>query len=95
VSLLRRVTDFCLRTHAVPELAADRFIESYVCWREACGDVRRAYGRWRGCAPSERGLAFATYRAALEREAHAASIHSDWTDRCRVLQLLSSQAVGR
>jgi len=28
-------------------------------------------------------MAFAGYRAALDREQHAASIHSDWAERVR------------
>jgi hypothetical protein len=60
---------------------ADEFLESYVCWREASEDVRNAYRRWADCQPQERGLGFATYRAALEREERAASIHSEWAER--------------
>jgi len=32
-------------------------------------------------------MAFAGYRAALDREQHAASIHSDWVERVRALGL--------
>src|SRR4051794_9807090 len=60
---------------------ADEFIDSYVCWREACEDVRSAYGRWAGCQPQRRSLGFATYCAALEREERAATIHSEWAER--------------
>ena len=60
---------------------ADEFVESYVCWREACEDVRAAYERWVNCEPQQLDMGFATYRAALEREEHAASIYSDWTER--------------
>lgn len=59
------------------ELAAEAFIESYVCWREACEDVRAAYGHWGSCKPPQRGLAFDSYLAALDREEEAARIHSD------------------
>ena len=61
--------------------SADEFIESYVCWREACEDVRTAYRCWTNCTQSERGLGFAAYRAALEREEHASSIHCVWARR--------------
>jgi hypothetical protein len=64
---------------------ADEFLESYVCWKEACEDVRTAYRRWTDCQPQERDLGFATYRAALEREELAASIHSDWAERLGAL----------
>jgi hypothetical protein len=60
---------------------ADEFIESYVCWREACEDVSAAYRHWAACNPQQRDLGFATYRAALEREERAAGIHSEWTER--------------
>ena len=59
---------------------ADEFINSYVCWREACEDVRTAYRRWLNCDAGERGLGFAAYRAALEREEHASSVHSVWAE---------------
>jgi len=61
--------------------SAEEFIESYVCWREACEDVRTAYRRWTNCKQGERGLGFAAYRAALEREEHASSVHSVWAQR--------------
>jgi hypothetical protein len=64
---------------------ADEFLESYVCWREACEDVRSAYEGWRKCQPPEGGLEFESYRAALDREEHAARIHSDWAERLRAV----------
>jgi hypothetical protein len=64
---------------------ADEFFESYLRWREACEDVRAAYGRWADCKPQQRGLTFATYRAALEREEHAASIHFNCSERLGAL----------
>jgi hypothetical protein len=75
-------------TRDLAELAADRqplladeFLDSWVSWREACEDVRSAYERWGKCETPQRGLAFACYRAALDREDHAATVHSVWTDR--------------
>jgi hypothetical protein len=62
---------------------ADDFLDSYVCWREACHDVRSAYQRWGKCEPPERALAFGSYRAALDREEHAARVHLDQTERLR------------
>lgn len=64
---------------------ADEFIDSWVCWREACEDVRSAYRRWDDAASPQRALAFETYRAALEREEQAALVHAVWTDRVRVV----------
>ena len=60
---------------------ADEFNRSYVDWREACAEVRAAYERWASCPPRLRARRFATYCAALNREEHAANIHSDWARR--------------
>jgi len=64
---------------------ADAFLDSWVSWRESCEDVRSAYGWWTACARPQRALAFVGYRAALDREQQAASIHSDWAERIRAL----------
>ena len=64
---------------------ADAFVDSWVSWREASEDVRIAYRWWSECARPQRALAFASYRAALDREQHAASVHSDWAERIRAL----------
>jgi hypothetical protein len=74
-----------------PELAlspTDAFIESYVCWREACDAVASAYAQWMRSPRPERRLAFAAYRAALEREDRAADAH-------RRTQLALTPAVER
>jgi hypothetical protein len=63
----------------------DEFLKSYDCWREACEDVRVAYRRWADCKSQQRGLGFATYRAALEREAQAARTHFDVAERLGAL----------
>jgi hypothetical protein len=75
------------------ELAAKRvlavveeFVDSFVCWCDASDDVCSAYERWGDCDESERALAFASYRAALDREEHAARVHCVLTDRLRVAQ---------
>jgi hypothetical protein len=65
------------------ESVADRFIESYVCWREACEDVGSAYEGWARYETAEGGLGFESYLAALDREEHAADVHSDWAERLR------------
>jgi hypothetical protein len=81
------------RQRAQAEFAADRsrslidkVFASWVCWREACEDVRSAYERWGNCESSQRDLAFASYRAALDREDHAARVYSVWTDRLRAAE---------
>ena len=53
----------------------DGLIESWVRWREACEEVRSAYDRWGQDKPAQRPLAFASYRAALEREDQAARVY--------------------
>jgi hypothetical protein len=62
---------------------ADAFVDSWVAWRESCEDLRSAYRWWGECARPDRAIAFAGYRAALDREQHAAGIHADWTERVR------------
>jgi hypothetical protein len=54
---------------------ADDFIDSYVCWREACDDVETAYARWVDCPLPERGAAYKVYLAALDREEQAAIVY--------------------
>lgn len=63
----------------------DGFFDSYVSWREACEDVSAAYRRWSGSEPQQRALGFSTYRAALDREEHAAGVHSEWVERLGAL----------
>ncbi|MEA2431895.1 MAG: hypothetical protein QOF65_1528 [Thermoleophilaceae bacterium] len=64
-------------TPAVKRSAAlvDEFIESYVFWRESCEAVRAAYKEWTNCTSPRRGLAFESYRAALDWEELAAQVH--------------------
>jgi hypothetical protein len=59
----------------------DEFIDSWVCWREACEDLRSAYDRWDRAHAPQRALAFEGYRTALDREEHAALLHAISTDR--------------
>jgi hypothetical protein len=61
--------------------STDELLESYVCWRGGCEDVRTAYPRWASCTSGERDLGFAAYRAALEREERASGIHSESVGR--------------
>lgn len=65
------------------EVLADEFLETWIYWREACGDVRSAYARWAQSEPEQRNLAYVGYRAALDREDQAARVHSIWTERLR------------
>jgi hypothetical protein len=52
--------------------AVDQLLERYVCWREECYAVALAYQRWSDSDRAERGLAYAGYIAALDREEQAA-----------------------
>ena len=54
----------------------DDFIDTWICWREACADLAGAYYRWGTAEAPERALAFEGYRAALEREEQAALVYS-------------------
>jgi hypothetical protein len=53
----------------------DDFIETYVCWREACDAVWMGYAQWLRAPQPERAVAFAAYEAALDREDLAAHAH--------------------
>lgn len=59
------------------------FFDSYVRWREACEDVRLAYERSGTAERPDRGLAFAAFCAALDREEHAARMHADCARQIR------------
>jgi hypothetical protein len=65
---------------------ADAVLASYVHWRESCEAVSTSYQWWRTCAAPQRGLAFETYLAALDREEIAAQIHADRSERLRALE---------
>ena len=61
--------------------SADAFLESYLCWREACEDVSSAYRAWSASNWQQRGLGFATYWAALDREELAARVYYHSAER--------------
>jgi hypothetical protein len=69
-----------------PERGLAELLDSHVSWREAREDVWAAYRWWSECAMRDRALAFELYRFALDREEHAASIHSDSAERVRALR---------
>lgn len=54
----------------------DEVIRLYVCWREACDDVRAAYKAWTETADRQGGERFYGYRASLEREEQAATVYA-------------------
>jgi len=51
----------------------DEFLETYVCWREECELLTLAYDAWKSATITDLALAFAAYRAALDREHQAAA----------------------
>jgi len=53
------------------------YLESYGRWREESAGVRAAYSLLQAAIPPTRRLAFAAYRAALDREEAAANEHRD------------------
>jgi hypothetical protein len=60
---------------SLPRDLVDAFIGTYVDWSEEAGSVRDAYRGWAVATAARRPLAFATYRAAVEREEAAARAH--------------------
>ena len=66
--------------HVTPS-AADEFVDGYLCWREESAAVEGAYQQWRGMKRRDRAVAFAAYRAALDREEHAARVFRDCAER--------------
>jgi hypothetical protein len=63
-----------------PELI-DELMEAYVEWREECSFLSRAYENWSDFPVHERELAFAAYRAALDREQAASAVYSDCIEK--------------
>jgi hypothetical protein len=54
----------------------DRLMEMYVDWRQECAWLRAAYERWLSVPIEQRDLAFAAYRAALDREEQASAVYA-------------------
>jgi hypothetical protein len=55
----------------------DHLMDAYIDWREECITLGDAYERWLNVSVAERSLAFAVYRAALDREQQASSVYAD------------------
>ena len=51
-------------------------MDLYVEWREQCAAVAQAYERWTEVPAPDRGLAFAAYSEALDREELASSLYA-------------------
>ena len=54
---------------------ADDAFDAYVCWREECIAVDRAYSAWTSAGLADAALAFDAYTDALDREERAANIY--------------------
>ena len=67
----------------MPVWPIDEVLETYVRWRQTCEQVRIAYAGWGSSGQRESGLAFAAYRAALDREECAARSHADCIEQLR------------
>jgi hypothetical protein len=61
----------------------DEMLERYISWREECCAVRLAYQRLADSDRRERGLAYAVYLAALDREERAARTYAGHVERAR------------
>lgn len=54
---------------------ADDAFDAYVCWREECIAVDRAYSAWMSARPADAALAFDAYTNALDREERTANVY--------------------
>ncbi len=69
---------------ARPDPRVDALLDRYVEWRDECAAVHGAYQQWISSDRADHGLAYAAYRAALDREQKAAAVY----------QLIATQLVG-
>jgi hypothetical protein len=56
-------------------LLIDDAFDAYLEWRDESAEVWNAYKRWNGAPAREACRKFWAYRAALEREEHAARVY--------------------
>jgi hypothetical protein len=61
----------------IEDRVVDAMIQAYVDWREESSAVWDAYTRWSSVPSTDAGLAYAAYRAALDRERQAADVYAD------------------
>ena len=54
---------------------ADDAFDAYVCWREECIAIDRAYSAWASARLADAAPAFHAYTDALDREERAANIY--------------------
>jgi hypothetical protein len=70
------------RTHDsyTDRLLTDDAFDAYLDWRGESAEVWHAYKRWNGAPAREARRKFWAYRAALEREEHAARVYRRLVD---------------
>jgi hypothetical protein len=80
----------------IPRELTDDMIDAFVDWQEECLFLEDAYDLWTSASPASRDLAFAAYRAALDREQQACLVFAKRCDRlARVVTLTPQSAVRR
>jgi len=79
----------------VPSHVVDRLIELYCEWRSECWDVRSAYEQFAAATPDDRTLAYAVYRAALDREESAAGLYAEQIKRIEGDDVGAARAVAQ
>ena len=62
-------------------LLIDDAFDAYLEWRDESAEVWHAYQRWNGAPAREARRKFWAYRAALEREEHAACVYGRLVSR--------------
>ena len=63
------------RNGSTERLLIDDAFDAYLEWRDESAEVWHAYKRWNGAPAREARRKFWAYRAALEREEHAARVY--------------------
>lgn len=63
----------------------DDAFDAYLEWREESAEVWHAYKRWNGAPAREARRKFWAYRAALEREEHAARVYGRLVSRLEAM----------
>jgi hypothetical protein len=69
------------RNRWTERLLIDDAFDAYLEWRDESAEVWHAYKRWNGAPAREARRKFWAYRAALEREEHAARVYGRLVSR--------------
>jgi hypothetical protein len=73
----------------------DDAFDAYLDWRDESAEVRHAYKRWNGASAREARRKFWAYRAALEREEHAARVYERLASRLEARARERAETRGR